>query len=170
MNRLEHRIRRLGATDVDILRPVRLDALRLHPQAYGSSHEEESLVPRDDLARRLLLPPATMFGGFAGDTLAGITGLRVETRIKSRHKAHVFSVYVDAAHRRTGLGRALVETAIAHARDGGIRLLLLTVTVGNDAARQAYAGLGFRSYGIEQRALLVNGVFCDTEYMALELD
>ncbi len=170
MNAPQHRIRRLDGNDVHVLRPVRLDALRLHPEAYGSSYEEESQVPLDDLAGRLLLRPATMFGGFAGDTLVGITGLRAQTRIKSRHRAHLFSVYVDAAHRRTGLGRALVETAITHARDAGVRLLQLTVTVGNDPARRTYVGLGFRTYGIEQRALLVNGVFYDEEHMALDLD
>lgn len=170
MNPPQHRIRRLDATDVRTLRPVRLDALRLHPEAYSNSYEEESQAPLDDLARRLLLPPATMFGGFAGDTLVGIAGLVVQTRLKTRHKAHLFSVYVDAAHRRSGLGRTLVETAISQARDAGVRLLQLTVTVGNDAARRVYVGLGFRSYGIEQRALLLNGVFYDNEHMALDLD
>jgi len=170
MNGHDHRIRRLDATDVHILRPVRLDALRLHPEAYSSSYEEESQTPPDDLARRLLLPPATMFGGFSGDTLVGIAGLRAETRVKTRYKAHLFSVYVDAAHRRSGLGRALAETAITHARDAGCRLVQLTVTVGNDAARQVYMGLGFRTYGIEPRALMVNGMFYDNEHMALDLD
>ncbi len=167
---MNHRIRRLDATDVHILRPVRLDALRLHPEAYGSSYEEESRVPLDDLTRRLLLPPSTMFGGFVADTLVGMTGLHAETRSKTRHKANVFSVYVDAAHRGSGIGRALVETAITHASEAGIRLLHLTVTVGNDAARRVYVGLGFRGFAIEQRALCVNGVFYDNEHMALDLD
>jgi ribosomal protein S18 acetylase RimI-like enzyme len=165
-----YRIRRLDVSDVHIFRPVRLDALRLHPEAYGSSYEEESRTPQDDLARRHLSLPAIMFGAFAGHDLVGITGLHAQMGIKRRHSAGLFSVYVDAAHRGTGLGLALVEAAITHARAAGFSLLRLTVTVGNDAARRLYVGLGFQSEGIERRALLVDGVFYDDEHMALDLD
>lgn len=170
MSGTPYRIRRLDVTDAHIFRPVRLAALLLHPEAYGAAYEEEIQVPLDDLARRLLLPPVTMFGGFVGHSLAGITGLLQETRIKTRHKANVFSVYVEAAHRGTGLGAALVETAMTHARGTGARVLHLTVTVGNNAARRVYARLGFRGIAIEPRALLVNGVFYDNEHMMLDLD
>jgi ribosomal protein S18 acetylase RimI-like enzyme len=165
-----HRIRRLDGMDAHILRPLRLAALRLHPEAYSTAYEEEVQVPIDDLARRLLLPPATMFGGFVGHSLVGMTGLIQEMRAKTRHKATVFSVYVEAAHRGGGLGGALVEAAISHAHAAGVRMLHLTVTVGNDAARRLYEQLGFRSIAIEPRALLVNGTFYDDEHMIMDLD
>ena len=82
----------------------------------------------------------------------------------------MFAVYVDAAHRGTGLARALVEAAIARARDARLSVVHLTVTLGNDAARRLYAELGFRTYGIERRGLCVDGVFHDEELMALDLD
>jgi len=164
------RIRRLDGADVHIFRPLRLDALRLHPEAFAASYEDESEAPLDDLAARLLLPPVAMFGGFVGDALVGATGLHMPIRIKSRHKAVMFFVYVDPVHRRGGLGRALAETAVACARDAGLRVVQLTVTVGNDAARRLYLDLGFRAYGIDHRALLVNGVMYDDELMALDLD
>jgi ribosomal protein S18 acetylase RimI-like enzyme len=112
-----------------------------------------------------------MFGGFtdAGE-LVGTSALRLETGVKSRHKGSVFAVYVDAAHRGSGLARALVETAIGRARDARLRVLHLTVTIGNDAARRLYAGLGFQTYGIERRGLCVDGVFHDEELMALDLE
>lgn len=170
MSILPHRIRRLDGMDVHILRPVRLAALRLHPEAYGTVYEEEAQVPLDDLARRLLLPPATMFGGFVGHSLVGIAGLFQQTRIKTRHRADVFTVYVDAAHRGSGLGQALVEAAVTQARGTGVRVLQLTVTVGNDAARRIYERVGFRGFATEPRALLVNGLFYDNEHMLLDLD
>lgn len=165
-----YRIRRLESSDVEILRPVRLDALRLHPTAFHAAYEEEAQASLDEIAQRLLLPPATIFGGFAGDSLVGATGLLGQPRIKLRHRADVFFVYVDAAHRHSGLGRTLVETAIAHARDAGVLVLRLAVTVGNDSARRLYAALGFRSYAIVKRAMQVDGVFYDEEHMALDLD
>jgi ribosomal protein S18 acetylase RimI-like enzyme len=166
----QYRIRRLDASDVHILRPVRLDALRLHPESFGASYEDEAKASPDELARRLLLPPSTMFGGFAGHDLVGITGLMAQMGPKRRHGSDLFTVYVDAAHRGTGLGRALVEMAIQHARNAGCRQVLLCVTVGNDAARQVYAGLGFRGWGIAPRALFVDGRFYDNEHMVLDLD
>jgi len=165
-----HRVRRLDGSDIHLLRPVRLAALRLHPEAFGNAYEEEVQAPLDDMARRLLLPPATMFGGFAGHDLVGIVGLLVQTRIKTRHRADIFSMYLDAAHRRSGLSRALVDAAVAQARAGGYRVVQLTVTVGNDAARRLYTAAGFRSFAVEPRALLVNGVFYDNEHMILDLD
>jgi RimJ/RimL family protein N-acetyltransferase len=46
----------------------------------------------------------------------------------------------------------------------------LTVAVGNDGARRIYERMGFRSFGIEPRGLLVDGEFVDEEMMVLDLD
>ena len=167
---MTHDIRRLDAADAPGFRALRLDALRLHPAAFGSSFEEESQYPPDEFARRLLSPPAVTFGGFVDGTLAGLAGLIVPTRIKKRHRGDVFGVYVDAAQRRSGLAHALVATVIAHARNEGLCLLQLTVTVGNNSARAMYERLGFTAFAIERRALLVDGVFHDTTHMVLNLD
>ena len=163
-------IRRLHPADIPIFRRIRLAALRQHPEAFSSSYEEEAAQSLEVQAQRLLSPPGCMFGAFVDQDLFGITGLLRQTRLKTQHKATLISVYLDAAHRRSGLGRRLVETAIAHARDSSVRVLHLSVTVGNQAARRLYAELGFRGYGIEHRALWVDGVFFDDEHMVLDLD
>lgn len=164
-------IRVLTRSDEPAFRGVRLDALRLHPTAFGATHESDARTPPDELASRLLDPPSYMFGGFTTDgALVGTTALRLQTSIKTRHKGSVFAVYVDAAHRGTGLARALLEAAIERARDEHLKVVHLTVTVGNDAARRLYTGLGFHPYGIERRGLCVDGVFLDEELMALDLD
>jgi ribosomal protein S18 acetylase RimI-like enzyme len=165
-----HTIRRLHASDVRSFRTLRLDALRLHPEAFGSSFEEESREPPEELVRRFLRFPAVMFGGFAGDAMVGMTGLLMRTRRKTRHKGDVFGVYVDAAYRHGGLGRSLVEAAIGHARDAGLLVLHLTVTVGNDTAQRMYQAQGFARFATERRALCVDDVFYDIEHMALDLD
>ena len=167
----DYRIRLLDRADEPVFRPVRLDALRLHPTAFARSYEEELQSTPDDLVQRLLEPPSHMFGGFTqAGALAGFAALRLQTGIKTRHRGLLYAVYVDAAHRRSGLARDLIEAVIACARDARVRVLYLTVTVGNDRARKLYAGLGFRSYGIEPRGLCVDGVLHDEELMALDLD
>ncbi len=164
-------IRLLDRSDEPAFRRVRLDALRLHPTAFSASYDENLRTTPDELVRRLLLPPTFMFGAFTaiGD-LVGTTALRLQTGVKTQHKGTVIAVYVDAAHRGAGLARALVEAAIAQARDARLSVMHLTVTLGNEAARRLYADLGFRTYGIERRGLFVVGVFHDEELMALDLD
>jgi ribosomal protein S18 acetylase RimI-like enzyme len=166
-----YRIRVLHRADEAVFRRVRLDALRLHPTAFSASPDENARTTPDELARRLLEPPNCMFGGFApGGDLVGTTALRPESGAKSQHKGSIFAVYVDAAHRGTGLARALVEAAIAQARDARLCVVHLTVSLDNEAARRLYAKLGFRAYGIERRGLCVDGIFHDQELMALDLD
>jgi ribosomal protein S18 acetylase RimI-like enzyme len=166
-----YRIRLLDRSDEPVFRPMRLDALRLHPTSFGRAYAEEVQATPDDLIQRLLERPSYIFGGFTqAGVLVGFSGLRLQGGIKSRHNGLLFAVYVDAAHRRAGLARALAETAIAQARDAQLRVVHLTVTVGNDGARTLYRALGFRTYGVVPRALCVDGVFHDEELMALDLD
>jgi ribosomal protein S18 acetylase RimI-like enzyme len=163
-------IRALGLADLPAFRAVRLDALRLHPRAYGSSYEEEVGYTLDDFAARWPVPPGVMLGGFAGERLVGIAGLQVVPKIKERHKGFIYTVYVEQAFRGRGLAVALVEAAIAAARQGGARFVWLTVAIGNDDARRIYDRLGFRTFGIEPRGLLVDGEFVDEALMILDLD
>ena len=53
-------------------------------------------------------------------------------------------VYVDAAARGKGLGRALVVEALQRARERGCGRAELDVDVVNEPARALYAALGFR--------------------------
>ena len=100
----------------------------------------------------------------------GLAGLQIRSGAKERHKAHLFSMYVDRAHRRNGLAQRLVEAVIAGAREAGAVVLHLSVTVGNAPAQLLYRRMGFAVYGVERRSLKVNGRFLDEELMVLDLD
>ncbi len=163
-------IRALGAADADDYRRVRLTALHLHPDAFGAAYEDEVLLDRASFAERLASPGFTRFGGFAGDQLVGLAGLHLPSGAKQRHKAQLFGMYVEAAHRRGVLARQLVEAVIAGAREAGAVVLRLSVSVGNVPAQRLYRRMGFTAYGIERRSLLINGVFRDEELMELDLD
>jgi ribosomal protein S18 acetylase RimI-like enzyme len=79
-------------------------------------------------------------------------------------------MYVDAAHRRSGLAAQLVTAVIDKARAEGAKLLQLSVTIGNTSAQSLYRRLGFTPYGVELRALQIDGRFYDEELMMLDLD
>jgi len=163
-------VRPLGADDVGAFRRVRLDALRLHPEAFGSAYEDEVLLDRAQFAARLAVPGFTRFGGFAGDDLVGLVGLQMRAGAKELHKGHLFSMYVDAAHRRSGLSEQLVKTVIAGARDAGALLVQLSVSSSNINAKRLYHRMGFTVYGVERRSLKVGDRFYDEDLMVLDLD
>lgn len=167
---MTYQIRQLQAEDAEEYRRLRLESLRLHPEAYGSSFEEESLMSSAELIHRATAPPGGTIGAFADGRLAGMAGLFVKPRPKQRHKGELVQVYVEAAHRRSGIARALVLRVIDVARDQQLRVVHLHVTMGNDSARRLYLSLGFRPYGVEHRSLLVNGGLLDEEIMAMDLD
>ena len=109
--------------------------------------------------------PDRVFGAFVADELAGIVGLSRERRAKNRHKGSVFGMYVAPEHGRQGIGAALVRHVIGTARQEGIEQLVLTVTDTNVSARTLYERSGFRSFGVEPRAIRVDGVYYDKNHM-----
>ncbi len=163
-------VRALTVADVDEFRRIRLDALRRHPAAFGSAYEDEVALDRGQFAERLGTTGITRFGGFSGGALVGLAGLAIRQGAKERHKAYLFSMYVEAAHRRGGLAEHLVQAVIAGAREAGAVVLQLSVTIGNVPAQRLYRRMGFSIYGVERRSLKVAGRFHDEELMALDLD
>ncbi|MES2937542.1 MAG: GNAT family N-acetyltransferase [Pseudomonadota bacterium] len=163
-------IRRLTAADAPAYRELRLRGLREHPDAFTSSHEEDAQLPLEASARRLRSETQTFWGALDGDgTLLGVVGLERETRAKNRHKATVVGMYVAPEAAGQGAGRALLEALIATARHEGLELLVLTVTDGNGPAATLYERCGFRSFGVEPRAIKVDGVACGKNHMYLDL-
>jgi RimJ/RimL family protein N-acetyltransferase len=165
-------IRRLAPADGEAYRALRLRALGEHPEAFTSSHEEDAAKPVAATQRRLSPDsPDIVWGAFIDGELVGVLGMTPERRAKSRHKAHVFGMYVPAEFGRRGIGTALLATVIAAARaTPGVEQLTLTVTRGNDAARGLYAGAGFAAFGVEPRAIRVDNTYLDKEHMVLFLD
>ncbi len=166
-------IREFTAEDAVAFRDIRLEALRLHPEAFGADHAEEA--PRDAAAFAAWLPtvsPDAVFGAWLpGEAAAqGMAGLNAERRRKLAHKGHVWGVYVRRAARGRGLGRLLLNRAIGTARAAGLETLLLTVSAEAPAAHALYLSLGFSDYGRQPRGLKLGpGHYVDDVLMALDL-
>ena len=156
-------IRRLEPGDLESYRTLRLEALRLHPEAFSSLFEDEASEPPAFFAARL---PRT-FGCFVDGVLVGITGLVVVPGVKLRHKGVVVSVFFDPAYRGKGLARQLMEAVIQAARDSALASVRLAVTIGNEPAERLYRALGFRQYGVEANAICVGGIGFDAVLMEL---
>lgn len=57
-----------------------------------------------------------LYGARYGRDLAGVCGLNIDPYFEGREHGRVRHLFVSARHRRTGLGRMLVETVIDRAR------------------------------------------------------
>jgi len=158
-------IRRLGADDAEAFRPLRLEALQHHPEAFAASYDEEARWSVRDYAQRL--QDSAVFGGLVGSTLSGSVGFFAQTHEKTHHKGVLWGLYVREAARGGGLGKALVEAVIEHAR-GKVEIIQLTVV--SEKPAQLYERCGFIRYGAEPRSLQVDGRYYDEVLMMLRLD
>ena len=73
---------------------------------------------------------------------------------------------VAATHRRRGIGRALLDQAVAWAREAGIRKLELHVFPWNEAAIRLYETYGFEREGIRRDHYRRDDDFVDAILMA----
>lgn len=161
-------IRTLEASDAQAYRDLRLEALSLSPEAFGSSYEEEASLPIETFRARIPASgPNAIFGAFAGDTLVGMAGFAVYDRKKASHKGQMWGVYVQAQWRGRGLGKRLVQRVIEHAAQHVI-VLEAAVVLTNEGARHTYHALGFKPYGIARKALRVGHLFYDEELLLID--
>lgn len=163
-------IRRLTGADAAALREIRREALEREPFAFGSSPGEDFAQSLQQVQSLLAdAQAAAVFGAFEPD-LVGMVGVRRLTRKKTRHKAEIWGMYLRREHRGRGLGRQLMEAAIAFAREqDGLRLLQLAVTERAATAAALYEKLGFVVWGIEPAGLHVEGADLTEKYMVLRL-
>ena len=159
-------IRRLTPADAGVYRGIRLEGLKHHPEAFGSTFEAETVRPLAWFFDRL--GQSTVFGAFRRTEILGVAGFAVRSGEKEAHKGLLWGMYVRPQARGTGVARRLVEAVVNAARPC-VELLQLSVVVGNEPARRLYAGLGFVEYGIERNSLKQNGRYYDEILMALDL-
>ncbi|HEV7821297.1 MAG TPA: GNAT family N-acetyltransferase [Burkholderiales bacterium] len=160
-------IRRLEISDAALFRDIRLEALAKNPEAFGSTFEKENAEPLSWFEARL--GAADIFGAFLDGALVGMAGYSARENSKQAHKGLLWTMYVRAAVRNAGVGKALVAAVLDHAR-GRVEMVQLTVVSENESARRLYRAMGFVEYGYEKNALKYNGRYYDEVLMVHFLD
>jgi ribosomal protein S18 acetylase RimI-like enzyme len=166
MDAAQIQIRRLTPADASLYQEVRPEGLRCNPQAFGSTFESETSQPLTFLSERL--GGSASFGAFHDSELVGVAGLLIREGRKEAHKAQFVGMYVRPSARNGGVGRRLVETIVAFARQR-VELIQLAVVSDNEPARRLYEHLGFLEYGIEKKSLKQDGHYYDEVLMAKDL-
>ncbi|MBO1514404.1 GNAT family N-acetyltransferase [Metabacillus bambusae] len=165
-------IRTLNESDAQLYQNLRLNALKINPEAFGSTYEREVRFSIETIVERLK-PTKDKFvlGAFddSGSLVGMVTFIR-ENNLKTDHKGNVFGMYVAPKSRGQGLGKALMLELIRKASNcDGLEQINLAVVSDNDSAKKLYESVGFEVYGVERNALKFNGKYFDEDLMVLNV-
>ncbi|WPK10428.1 GNAT family N-acetyltransferase [Lysinibacillus louembei] len=160
----------LNEADAKMYREIRLNALKINPEAFGSTYEREAAFPIATFEERLKSTENQFVLGALKDdgSLIGIVAFKREESLKMNHKGNVFAMYVAPEHRGQGVGKLLMLELISKAKNcDGLEQINLTVVSDNDSTKQLYTSLGFETYGVERNALKFNEQYFDEDLMVL---
>ncbi len=134
--------------DWRVYRDIRLQALKVAPDAFGSTYEASADYPEETWLERLTsLDQRFDFPALAtvDENAVGLAWGRIEpSRLR---RADLFQMWTDPLIRGKGVGRGLLDAVMGWARDNAATEIWLSVTVGNKAAAGLYESAGFRISG-----------------------
>jgi ribosomal protein S18 acetylase RimI-like enzyme len=162
-------LRLLTEADLPAYKALRDHGLRHDPSAFTSDFETAAAQPASRYAQRLGQPPQDHFilGAFGpGGALLGAVVCERDARVKKRHEAALVGMLVAPPARGQGVGRALLAEFDRLARQlPGLQQVVLSVTASNTHALALYQHAGFVRYGLQPRALCVDGRYHDKALM-----
>jgi ribosomal protein S18 acetylase RimI-like enzyme len=130
----------------ELLREVDDLHATLAPEYFRSAPRSEDewsrLMEEDNGAVFVAEPPAA--DGAVALLVARIYDTPDNPAMVQRRRLHIETVVVCYKHRRQGIGRRLMEEAVAWGRGHGAVEVVLTTWVGNAAAEAFYERLGYR--------------------------
>lgn len=148
-------IRTLQPDDWPVYRDLRLRALADSPQAFCATFAEESTRADDVWAARLAAPALGAhrqgwpFMAALDNAPVGLAWVKLDG--PDAASASLYQVWVAPEARGRGVGAALLDAAVAWARNRGARALHLGVTTGDTAAARLYRRAGFVAVGAPER-------------------
>ena len=134
------------------LKELRLRALGVAPDSFGSTLAAEQAEPDEEwqawAADGARGREQSIFVAAEDERLHGMANGSFIS--EDAEIADLFAVWVDAEHRRTGIGRGLVDAAVVWAEARGASRVHVRVTDSNEAARLLYERTGFVSNGVRE--------------------
>ena len=149
---------------------LRLEALQNDPSAFGGAYEDE--VQFDDAVWQQRAQSSfeghgniTLFGEMDGK-LVGMIGFGWTDRIKMRHVASIYAVYLTPLVRGKCLASIMLSAVLDEIRQiPYIGKISLSVTVGQDAALALYKKYGFEIVGTARKDIKIGDTYYDLYLM-----
>jgi GNAT superfamily N-acetyltransferase len=142
-------IRKLASHEIDLHRDLRLRALSGSPNSFGETYEAVASLSPADWERRTAHvtndDSGTMFIASIGDTTCGCAyGL---ADVQRAGGGRVGGMWVDPAHRRLGVGSALLQAVLEWAGEMRFDSIGLWAPAHEEGAIALYTRAGFRETG-----------------------
>ncbi len=142
---------------------TRIDALTWTAEVSPAPPRPEPFLDRTPVGDVLV---ADDDGAVAGYVIVGAAPPAVPAH---DHVRCIGGLAVHPGHTGRGVGRALVDAAVARARDSGGRKVTLRVLGPNARARELYRRCGFVEEGVLCAEFVIDGVAVDDVLMARHL-
>lgn len=139
-------VRKLNGEDWQIYKALRLEALRLHADVFGTSYQD--MVDRPDAEWQAALEGSTQafFGLFDDDVMIGSGGVFMQDA--SSKTGMLIGGYIREAYRGKGYSRLIYTARIEWAKQSGLYdRLVIGHRKGNEASRRANQAFGFQPIG-----------------------
>lgn len=168
------KITRLTPKEYDQFYALRLESLETCPEEFATDAEAWKNASHDKINNMLVKSEESrdfpIFGAWVDENLVGLVGANRNMRPTVRHKSTLWGLYVTSAHRRQGVGSALMDEVMNSLKDEpDLRLIRAVVTVTSRDAISLLEKKGFNIYGQEPEAKYLNDTFFDQVYMWLSL-
>lgn len=168
------RIRSLMPKDAHAMMGLRKECIHHDPECFCVTFEEERRVgfaQVSDMLRRFYQSDhSRLWGAFFQEQLVGMIGLESLSGAMRCHRGIATGLCVKPIMRHKGVGEALIQVMIEHARlCQELKYLVLEVSERSEAAIRLYERQGFVHNGTEPEALSVNGKYLDVYRMCLKL-
>ncbi len=165
-------IREANVANAHDFRTLRLEALQNSPIAFSADYQKNVNHPIKYWEDLLSPDPqeSTMFVGEFEGRLLAMTGIMRGNSPKTRHSAWIWGVYVTPNWRGLHIAEEIINSCTDWAIARNVTLLKLGVSAVNQPAIRCYERCGFKVYGTEPRAVLVDGQYYDEYLMFKSLD
>ena len=124
----------------------------------GARHQADRMVVENALPIR---PWQRWAGSTRANALIGTVRLEAFQHVRERHKVALTAMYVMKDFANAGIGRRLVDEALAAAPHARHRIINLYRHADNLPAVRLYSRQGFQSFGRETRAVKTAGAYLD---------
>lgn len=161
-------LRALLEEDYGAFAELRALGLETDPASFWNTVDEEAPELRDKFQLRALEQDNFILGAFVSRDLVGMMAFVRYPLSKLMHKGDIHGVYVHTDHRGKGIASMLLEKTLENAfAMTGLTKVMLTVTEGNQTAKSLYEKYGFRTFGLEEAGMVVNGKVYGQYWMQL---
>jgi ribosomal protein S18 acetylase RimI-like enzyme len=165
-------IRQLESKDSGSYYKLRLESLKLNPEAFGTGAEDWAKATDEQVKNLLETSNQDDFvlGYFQDGELAGVIGLKREKKHSVSHKGTVWGLAVLPEFRKRGIGKNLLNALIAkvsHSQE--LKYIRAVTTVSPLNAQHIFEDCGFTIYGLEPRGIREGINFFDQSFLFLNL-